>query len=889
MNKILYITPHLSTGGAPQYLLKKIELLQNIYSIYVIEYNDYGIYRVQKNKIIKIINDRLYTLGDEKDKIFEIIEQIDPHIIHFEEMPEFFMNDEITKRIYSPNRKYLIYETSHDSSFEPSGKRFLPDRFLFCSDNQVLKFGNLNIPSSVIEYPVEKKLKRDRTKGLEFLNLDTQKMHVLNVGLFTPRKNQSEIVEYAKKMKELPVQFHFVGNMAPNFQEYWEPILRDIPDNCTIWGERDDVENFYSCMDLFLFTSKGNSYDKETNPLSIKEALSWNMPTLIYKLDSYQDKFDNKVTYLSDDFEINFLKILRKLKLSDNYINCFIEDETKVNLQTGDFFPILKDKIVGLYETNSNLLMYRSKVFGPSLWMIPNTSPSLISGLSLRIYDAPHDYFSNLNEKDLITDHNILYEKTFDLGNDVNVFLNGKKTVFSSIKDDQASWYTMYEIFLKKVYKQIDIKKGDVILDIGGHYGFFSLYALDQGAEQVYTFEPTKTTFEVLCQNLKGYDNVKKFNIAISNENGIKEFMTLGPSSVCSFYDSFNTAESNPTTLGMKKLEKVRTMNIPTFMKNNNLDRIDAIKMDCEGAEWEILPSISDDFLKYKVRKITMEVHDFFNNDNSVESRVQRAYELVHRLEKCNYNVVIENEVKNGGLGNLWAFRYPKIKIVHMLVDINGDREKQSIKHLKELTAYSGWEYVQMVNGKYDSLPPIDKCARPNDVQIEPGHYKLTPAHYGNFLAHQMAMKEHLTEDYDAVLFCECDAIFIKPIHEVYKQINDRLDDLNEFNLKYMNFGKRIVDWHHQEYNKYFDVTNRMSEAHCYLVPTASRSYFIEKFENTGWDTYDLWLNNNVLCEMVGGITKIPFSIQCSGDSYLDKSFKDGTTLLKDGDITYVL
>ena len=39
---------------------------------------------------------------------------------------------------------------------------------------------------------------------------------------------------------------------------------------------------------------------------------------------------------------------------------------------------------------------------------------------------------------------------------------------------------------------------------------------------------------------------------------------------------------------------------------------------------------------------------------------------------------------------------------------------------------------------------------------------------------------------------------------------------------------------------KILSVTDRMSEAHCYLVPTNKKSYFIEKFENTGWDTYDL-------------------------------------------------
>ena len=116
----------------------------------------------------------------------------------------------------------------------------------------------------------------------------------------------------------------------------------------------------------------------------------------------------------------------------------------------------------------------------------------------------------------------------------------------------------------------------------------------------------------------------------------------------------------------------------------------------------------------------------------------------------------------------------------------------------------------------------------------------------------------------------------------------DRYDDLMEQNLNYMSFGKRIPDWHYEEYN-HFGVTDRMSEAHCYLIPTKSRKYFMDKFENTGWDTYDLWLNNTIFPDKLSGITKEPFSIQCSGDSYLDKTFKDGTTLLKDGEITYEL
>ena len=59
--KILIIVPHLSTGGMPQYLLKKILAFQNQFEIFVVEYNNFGKFDVQKKKIIE-------ALGVEQDE-----------------------------------------------------------------------------------------------------------------------------------------------------------------------------------------------------------------------------------------------------------------------------------------------------------------------------------------------------------------------------------------------------------------------------------------------------------------------------------------------------------------------------------------------------------------------------------------------------------------------------------------------------------------------------------------------------------------------------------------------------------------------------------------------------------------------------------------------------
>ena len=110
-----------------------------------------------EDKILHLLNDRLITLSDNKTDILKYLDEIKPNIVHFEEMPEFFIDDKIAEKIYNKNRNYLIFETSHDSSSDPSSKKFLPDKFLFCSDNQLIKFRSIDVPACVIEYPVDKK------------------------------------------------------------------------------------------------------------------------------------------------------------------------------------------------------------------------------------------------------------------------------------------------------------------------------------------------------------------------------------------------------------------------------------------------------------------------------------------------------------------------------------------------------------------------------------------------------------------------------------------------------------------------------------------------------------------------------------------------------------
>jgi len=219
MKKLLFVAPHLSTGGLPQYLTKKIELLKDEFDIYLVEWVDCtgGILVVQRDKIRNLVNpNKFYTLYDDKHELINIIDNIQPDIIHLEEIPEFFMDYDVAKKLYNQNRKYILIETSHDSSYNTENKQFFPDKFMFVSNWQINQYKNINIPKVLVEYPIEYKTRPDRTVALQKLGLDPNKKHVLHVGLFTPRKNQAEFFEYAKSLPEY--EFHSLGNREDNFK-----------------------------------------------------------------------------------------------------------------------------------------------------------------------------------------------------------------------------------------------------------------------------------------------------------------------------------------------------------------------------------------------------------------------------------------------------------------------------------------------------------------------------------------------------------------------------------------------------------------------------------------------------------------------------------------------
>ena len=163
-----------------------------------------------------------------------------------------------------------------------------------------------------------------------------------------------------------------------------------------------------------------------------------------------------------------------------------------------------------------------------------------------------------------------------------------------------------------------DVEEGDIVVDIGFNYGIFSLGALYKGASKIYGLEPNKQIYNIVKELYPKQDIVSIYPFAISNKN---ENLT--------FKIGYNTlASSIVGEVGdYKESYEVKCFNFYDFLKFHNITKIDFLKIDCEGTEYDIFESIPDEFFK-TIRKIHVEYH--FNDGEKVLS-------LIDKLERNNF------------------------------------------------------------------------------------------------------------------------------------------------------------------------------------------------------------------------------------------------------------
>lgn len=168
----------------------------------------------------------------------------------------------------------------------------------------------------------------------------------------------------------------------------------------------------------------------------------------------------------------------------------------------------------------------------------------------------------------------------------------------------------LLEVWRTKTYidQDFNIKKNDVVVDIGANIGAFSILAARKASDgRVFAYEPNKKNYSLLLKNksLNNLHNLLVFNLAVAGEKGHVDL----------FISKLNDCAHSIYSADSKKSVKVKSIGLRDIFAMNNLKRINYLKIDAEGAEYDILLNTPAEIIR-KVDKIVLEYHDQLNRDH---------------------------------------------------------------------------------------------------------------------------------------------------------------------------------------------------------------------------------------------------------------------------------
>jgi FkbM family methyltransferase len=163
---------------------------------------------------------------------------------------------------------------------------------------------------------------------------------------------------------------------------------------------------------------------------------------------------------------------------------------------------------------------------------------------------------------------------------------------------NHGCWLGSYEFEKQAIMNEI-VRTGDVVYDIGAHVGYFSIIfgKLVGGTGAVYAFEPVKENYDYLLRHISinKMANVTASNAGISAASGTACFATSN------HHATYHRSDSGSV--------RVPVYNLEEYVRYNRLPAPNLIKMDIEGEELYVIPSILEFVLRHQT-KLLISTHD---------------------------------------------------------------------------------------------------------------------------------------------------------------------------------------------------------------------------------------------------------------------------------------
>lgn len=252
-------------------------------------------------------------------------------------------------------------------------------------------------------------------------------------------------------------------------------------------------------------------------------------------------------------------------------------------------------------------------------------------------------YKKSKKEKEVVSNTFFDIKMHLLLPSSTDIYLTGGKSHDSEIR------------LAKFLMKQLD--KNDTFLDIGAHYGYFSLLAskLVGANGKIYTFEASPTTFGILQKNCKSIENLSYNNRAVSDSNAYLIFYEFP--NLYSEYNSIDIEQfKNEKWFSENKPKEVKIESIvmDDFLLKENINP-KIIKIDVEGAEFKVINGL----IQHLSKKSPSVVLEFLsdNRGNAEHIKAEKVLQslgfqsyIIDAMGELQHVVSISEYMKNKGL-----------------------------------------------------------------------------------------------------------------------------------------------------------------------------------------------------------------------------------------------
>jgi len=192
----------------------------------------------------------------------------------------------------------------------------------------------------------------------------------------------------------------------------------------------------------------------------------------------------------------------------------------------------------------------------------------------------------------------------FNRTDELDIRLDGHLLRFNDLALENVS--NLYEIYGKENYKC----NGDVntVLDLGAYQGFYSLYAMIRYPRaRIYAYEPLLSNYHKLLENIRKNNLAEgrfmSFNMAVADRKGKQDLYVNSQAEMGSSL-MFRTAQSI----------QVDSVTMADIFHDNNLETVDVLKMDIEGAEYGVIRSADSEIMR-RINNIIAELHPMPGED----------------------------------------------------------------------------------------------------------------------------------------------------------------------------------------------------------------------------------------------------------------------------------